>query len=68
MLSHFKSLQHPEIGEDNAEHNEEMPNLMAMPADIVSSGVVAFWAPDSTYKYLTVNTYNPEQYEIVSIT
>jgi hypothetical protein len=68
VLPHFESLQDSEICKDNAKYNEEMPNLMAMSTYIVSSRVVALWTPDSTYKYLTVKTYNPEQYEIVSRT
>jgi hypothetical protein len=44
-LPHFEVLQSAQVGEEHAEHHHSVPDLVAVPAEVVPSGVVALGTP-----------------------
>lgn len=49
VLAHLEVGQGPQVGEENSEHHEAVPDLVAVPAGVVSAGVLALRATHDIY-------------------
>jgi hypothetical protein len=52
QLAGLVVVEYPEVGEEDAQHHQKVPDLVAVAADVVLPGTVAFGTPEWKQPYL----------------
>ena len=49
VFAHFEVLERHQGGEEDAEDNHAVPNLVTVPTEVVAARIIALWTAHSIY-------------------